>query len=92
MTIPFAPLKAQKGMKPIASERKIDIIVYEKQTHYRARGGEWAQQVADRIFICSRPFFQAQISRAQSLKTYLWRDITRFSINGQSISVFSNIF
>ena len=59
--------KAQKGTKRgclCRSTAKSVRMYLRKQTHYRARGGEWVQQSAEPYCYVCRMLFQAQMSRA----------------------------
>jgi hypothetical protein len=42
-------------------------ICLRKQVHYRARGGEWVQLLAEPYDYVCRTLFQAQMSRALTL-------------------------
>lgn len=60
MTIPFALLKAQNGMKLFCSPWALFLSYnrFEEQIHYRARGGECATFSADRIIMCADRHFK----------------------------------
>jgi hypothetical protein len=60
ITIPFASLKAQNGMKPIVLKSFLFYkYIVESAGNYKSRGGECAVSFgADRIFICVDRLFK----------------------------------
>ena len=62
MTIPFrCATRHKREMKqncPNAAFKFCVKMYLRKQSHYRARGGEWAQRKLNRIFMCAECSFK----------------------------------